>query len=638
MSGMNNPSYTVSLPNIQRLFFVFAAIIWITAASQTRAANPYNPFIITVTDADTGKRIPLVELTTVNKVVFYTDCNGQLALNEPGLMNVGDVYFRINPPAGYEPLSADFFGNRGKAFQPVPGGSAEFSLTADPDPQDSPELSKQQRFRLNHPYNTKAGTFRPFMITVCDAATGRGIPLVRLRTVDDLCYYTDSAGRIAFYEPDLMDQKVAFSIQSYGYSLPSGENVTLKAVSDGVAKIKLERINIAERLYRITGEGIYRDSILLEKPVPLKNPLLCGKVVGQDTVAMTEYKGKLFWLWGDTERPAYPLGNFKTSSATSLPPGRGGLDPGRGVDLNYFVDKDGFSRQMFPRSDAGLVWMGTLVSVNDKGTERLVASYSAMDGKGVSFERGMAIFNDSAETFETLIVYQPGHHIQPAGQAFKKDGYVYVNGPYSVIRIKADLKALSDPASYEAFTCLVSGTGYEGADSKLDRDKNNRLVWDWKQNTSPLDDSQWETLVKAGCVNQAEAWNWLKDTQTGRHVKIAHGSSVYNAYEECWIMVLNQQFGTSFLGEIWIAAAPAPQGPWTKAQKIITHTSKDDTYTFYNVACHPEFDRQNGRSIYFEGTYVTTYSGNPNPTPRYDYNQIMYRLDLTDQNLTGIWP
>jgi hypothetical protein len=37
--------------------------------------------------------------------------------------------------------------------------------------------------------------------------------------------------------------------------------------------------------------------------------------------------------------------------------------------------------------------------------------------------------------------------------------------------------------------------------------------------------------------------------------------------------------------------------------------------------------------IYFEGTYTQTFSGNPEATPRYDYNQIMYRLDLDDPRL-----
>ena len=40
------------------------------------------------------------------------------------------------------------------------------------------------------------------------------------------------------------------------------------------------------------------------------------------------------------------------------------------------------------------------------------------------------------------------------------------------------------------------------------------------------------------------------------------------------------------------------------------------------------FDKENGRYIFFEGTYTNMFSGNPDQTPRYDYNQIMYKLDL----------
>jgi len=49
---------------------------------------------------------------------------------------------------------------------------------------------------------------------------------------------------------------------------------------------------------------------------------------------------------------------------------------------------------------------------------------------------------------------------------------------------------------------------------------------------------------------------------------------------------------------------------------------------------HHEFlDQDGGRKIYIEGTYTAEFSGNPNPTPRYNYNQILYRLDLTDPRL-----
>jgi hypothetical protein len=43
--------------------------------------------------------------------------------------------------------------------------------------------------------------------------------------------------------------------------------------------------------------------------------------------------------------------------------------------------------------------------------------------------------------------------------------------------------------------------------------------------------------------------------------------------------------------------------------------------------------QENGKVIYFGDTFVTTFSGNPAPTPRYDYNRILYRIDLSDPRL-----
>ena len=109
-----------------------------------------------------------------------------------------------------------------------------------------------------------------------------------------------------------------------------------------------------------------------------------------------------------------------------------------------------------------------------------------------------------------------------------------------------------------------------------------------------------------------------------------HGGSVnWNAFRKRWILVAVQQGGTSFLGEVWYAEADSPTGPWGKATKIVTH----DRYSFYNPVQRPFFDQDGGRLIYFEGTYAQTFSGNPDATPWYDYNQIMYRLDLSEPRL-----
>jgi hypothetical protein len=68
-------------------------------------------------------------------------------------------------------------------------------------------------------------------------------------------------------------------------------------------------------------------------------------------------------------------------------------------------------------------------------------------------------------------------------------------------------------------------------------------------------------------------------------------------------------------------------GPWYYAKKIVTH----DKYSFYNVIQHPHFAKEDGKILFFEGTYTTFVSGAEIQTPRYDYNQIMYKLDLGDK-------
>src|SRR5436853_594585 len=109
-----------------------------------------------------------------------------------------------------------------------------------------------------------------FAIRAVDQDTGRGVPLVALKTTNEVKYYTDSNGFVAFLEPGLMGQEVFFQVKSHGYEYPKDgfgyRGVRLKAIAGGKATVKVKRVNVAERLYRITGQGVYRDSILLGAP------------------------------------------------------------------------------------------------------------------------------------------------------------------------------------------------------------------------------------------------------------------------------------------------------------------------------------------------------------------------------------
>ena len=68
---------------------------------------------------------------------------------------------------------------------------------------------------------------------------------------------------------------------------------------------------------------------------------------------------------------------------------------------------------------------------------------------------------------------------------------------------------------------------------------------------------------------------------------------------------------------------------WGRAVKVLTH----DDYTFYNPKIQPTFTAADSPILIFEGTYTREFSGNQQPTPRANYNQVLYRLDLDDPTL-----
>jgi len=480
---------------------------------------------------------------------------------------------------------------------------------------------------------------RYFRIRIIDQQTNRGVPLVELKTNNKITFYTDNNGIIVFYEPDLMNQEVYFHIKSHGYEYPADyfgyRGIALNPKSGDSALIKIKRINVAERLYRITGEGRYHHSQLVDYPLPVKQPLLKGKVMGQDSFLETFFNGKIYWLWGDSDRPAYPLGNFATSGATSLPPWKGGLDPDIGVELNYFVNDKGFSKKMCPIQGPDPVWMAWLTTLKDKsGTEKLVGSYTRVKNLVENLEQGLVMFNETTELFEPLIRFELDSPLFPGGHPFKAmvNGQEYIFFSFSTqysLRVIADLEHVTDMTTYEVFTCLTEGSHFDTTDIKIERRANGQPVYGWKNNTEPLNAKKEKFLLEKGELTENEVRFSMHDIQTGDPIVSKSGSVFWNDFRNKWIMILQQLYGTSHLGEIWYAEGDTPTGPWVYARKIVTH----DNYTFYNVGQHPIFDQENGRLIYFEGTYTNSFSGNPVQTPRYNYNQIMYRLDLNDSLL-----
>ena len=475
-------------------------------------------------------------------------------------------------------------------------------------------------------------------IQVVDQETGRGVPLVELETVHHVGFVTDNAGRVALAEPGLLDRPVFFHVRSHGYEFPKDgfgySGVTLTTIRGGNAVLRIQRRNVAERLYRITGEGLYRDSVWLGEATPLTEPLGGGQVVGQDSALVAQYRGRLHWFWGDTSRLRYPLGHFWMAGATSDLPGRGGLDPDQGIELRYFVDAEGFSRPVCRLGvEKGLIWSDAfLVVLDETGRERLVCHYAHMESLDRMLDHGLAIWNDDRAEFERARELDLADRRVFPGQAHPvrhRDGdgdFFYMGEVFPTVRVRADLASVLDPRRRETFTCVAAAP--DGS-LRVKRDAAGRIRHEWQAGGVPLDPGIERDLVARGELQPGEARFLPADVETGKPVLMHRGTVRWNAFRRRWVMIATETGGTSPLGEVWYAEAEAMMGPWRRARKIVTH----DRYSFYNPVHHEFFDQDGGRRIYFEGTYATTFSGRAEATPRYDYNQIMYRLDLADPRL-----
>lgn len=461
-----------------------------------------------------------------------------------------------------------------------------------------------------------------FGIRVVDEATGRGVPLVILTTTNHLSFVTDSAGWVALLEPGLVDREVYFHLRSPGYSVaPDGfgyQGVKLRPRVGAKVEVKVKRDVVAERLYRITGEGIYRDSVLLGEPVPLKNPVF-NTITGQDSVQAVPWRGRLFWLWGDTNQAGYPLGNFHSTCAWSDLPGQGGLTASIGVDLDYLKNPQGQARRMVPMDKPGVVWVFGLLAARDaKGSETLLGHYGRYKSLSEQVEQGLVEWDEAQGHFVPRKVLAPDNTWRhPVGNAVRvqdaeADRFYFVDD-FAMVRVEARAEAVLDPAAYEALAWDEKSGGYL-----------------WQKQAPPASQEAEETRLKSKAMPPGKARFQVKDAATGAPIRVHRSSIAWSPYRKRWIMIASQLKGKeSHLGEVWYAEAEEITGPWQRAVKVASHPK----YTFYNPRQHPYFAEEDGRKIFFEGTYTETFSGNPVATPRYDYNQLMYRLDLDDPRL-----
>lgn len=435
-----------------------------------------------------------------------------------------------------------------------------------------------------------ASASEPCRIEVVDRENAWPVPLVELRTVHNIRLVTDNAGVIACDVPEVMGRETWFTVTSPGYEVPrdglGNRGVRLTPQPGNTMRIEVDRTSIAKRLGRLTGAGLFAESQKLGDHLDWPE----SGVVGCDSVQNAVYGDKLFWLWGDTSLLRYPIGVFHSSSATSTIRPLQSFEPPLRVQLDYFRDEKGVPRGIAPMPGDGPTWITGYTTLPDKhGRERLVGMYTKVKPPLEGYQSGLCVWNDEKQEFESVLVHwtksekKPKPPEMPKGHATlwtdaEGGRWVLFGDPLPTLRCAATFEAWQDP-------------------------------------------KQWEVLTPQESLTSAS------DDET---VKPHGGSIAWNPWRQRWVTVFMQYFGKpSAFGELWYAEADAPTGPWGPAVKILSH----ENYTFYNPRIHAEFTPENSPVLLFEGTYTQLFADRPPVTPRYDYNQILYRLDLDDPAL-----
>ena len=265
---------------------------------------------------------------------------------------------------------------------------------------------------------------------------------------------------------------------------------------------------------------------------------------------------------------------------------------------------------------------GLQASVRDEnGVERLFAGYASRSTRTATrVQFGLVALRRCGQSTSERVITDfkerpdfgaPGGHDYPFKHGDKP--YIYYADR---LRIPASAEAFLDPAQYEQYSPYDAAAASHAPQAMPGRHPELSMA----SRSAPHFERSLESSKHCSEPGPRRARNRRGDRQSGdRRRRVGRVESVPQTLSPKFYQQAVRG-ASSFIGEIWHAEADTPLGPFVYSRKIITHND----YTFYNTLHHPELDR--GQFIYVEGTYTKTYSGATTATPRYNYNQEMYRV------------
>jgi hypothetical protein len=268
------------------------------------------------------------------------------------------------------------------------------------------------------------------------------------------------------------------------------------------------------------------------------------------------------------------------------------------------VGSDGFSRGMVGTTgDARLtsgstapVWLGQVVNVVDAQSQPHV--FGQYYVAAASSWNALAELNPTTSVFDFVSDFEAAATL-PAGKsvvvASASGSYAYWDNP---VRFPATVDGVTNTDLYEVFTAYGASAS---TTPTLAQNADGTLNYAWLKGGKAVTHDEIEA---AHVALDQELDGHLTDVVTGAHVQVANGSSnsafsssqMWNDYRKRFSAIIQEEYGQTFLGESWYAEADTPLGP-------------------------------------FDATYTKTYSSAPVATPRCDYNEMMYRIDLDDAEM-----
>lgn len=576
------------------------------------ASTPLRPTLVRVVDP-AGRPIPCATLSSWGEGAYsyVTDASGTVAIYEPDLMGK-PMTFAISHPAS------------GVFTTPF---AIDIDLTATPVVITSPG-PLPTGFSCTPPIDhgaflTATGTLpapsQIFTLLVLDRKTNRALPGAQVIT-PHRTYVTDSSGAAAIYETGVMNSHITVTLAADGYVTATGVPIDPTPGLTRQATIDPDASQIAIRLYRINGPGIFRDRVLLGQS---SSQGLNADMMSQDGPMTTIYQGRVYWTFGDTNHESAGHSNYRGSAAASSVPD----DPERWFPLTYVHQIDGREASIAPASEfdneGALAWPGGLASVPDAGgTERLYSTFRIMNPR-TGFDTlalGLGRYNDTTHIFERKLWFDLARPTQPGAHAFKvtsgTQSFLYYE---NLTRIAATEDGLLHPENYETFTPLRP-------DGTAEHDDTGRIRYRWRAQTAELSG---DNVTGSGASNRERLYGELRDARlepgAPHRVPIKASARDYNSFRKRYVEVITEdQPAFVPLDATWYTEADTPMGPWVYARRITGAGSR----SIYNPTIAP-LRKNDGAQLFFAAVYAAPYIPTP-PLPYYNYSVVMHMLDVSD--------